>query len=140
MALRSIQEARWDDIPEAGLREILRQAETYLDSSLKVAVAADQRATTLMGIYGAVGVALLVSAATIGTRAQPDLALISAIIAVALLLLCAGLLCGLAGKPVDFYVSGYEPEKIVESSTEEKWLIRYVCEDLQRRIDINKKY
>ena len=93
MAFRSIQDARWDDIPEAGLREILRQAETYLDSSLKIAIAADQRATTLMGIYGAVGMALLVSAATIGTRTQPDLALLSAIIAAALLLFCAGVLC-----------------------------------------------
>jgi hypothetical protein len=139
MSSRQMTVPSWDGISEPGMREILRQAEKYLDNSLKVAVAADQRATTLMGIYGAVGVALLVSAATLGTRPEPDLSIIGAITVMAVFLLVAGLLCGLAGKPIDFYVSGYEPEKIVESSTDQWWLLRYVCEDLQRRIDVNKQ-
>lgn len=139
MTVQSIEQDRWNRIPEAALREILRQGETYLDGILKVAIAADQRATTLMGIYGAVGVASLVSAATLGTRTQPDLPLIISIIAAALCLLVAGLMCGRAGRPIDFYISGYEPEKIMESSTEELWLLRYVCDDLQRRIDSNKQ-
>jgi hypothetical protein len=142
MSIQSIVKAReidWDDIPEAAVREILRQGETYLDATLKVAIAADQRATTLMGIYGAVGVALLVSAATIGTRAQPDFSLIVSLGVVASLLLLAGLICGRAGRPIDFYVSGYEPTKIIKSSTHELWLLRYVCEDVQRRIDSNRR-
>jgi hypothetical protein len=137
--IENAYEIDWTDIPETSVREILRQAETYIDSTLKTAFAADQRATTLMGIYGAVGVALLVSAATLGTRAQPDLALIAAIIATGLCLLIGGVMCGTAGRPIDFYISGYEPEKIVKSSTDELWLLRYICEDLQRRIDLNKK-
>jgi hypothetical protein len=141
MTNRSISNAHeidWADIPEPAVREILRQGEKYLDSTLKTAVAADQRATTLMGIYGAVGVALLVSAATLGTRVQPDPSLIMPIVATAFCLLIAGLMCGRAGRPVDFYVSGYEPDKIVRSSADELWLMRYICEDLQRRIDLNK--
>lgn len=129
----------WRGIPDSAVREILRQGETYLDGTLKTGIGADQRATTLMGIYGAIGVALLVSAATLATRAQPDLSLIGAIVVTALLVLLAGAICGFAGKPIDFYVAGYEPEKIIKSSTDELWLLRFVCEDLQRRIDMNRR-
>jgi hypothetical protein len=129
----------WQNIPEPAVREILRQGETYLDGTLKTGIGADQRATTLMGIYGAIGVALLVVAATLETRPQPDLSLIGAIVVTAFLVLLAGVICGLAGRPIDFYVGGYEPEKIVRSSTDELWLLRFVCEDLQRRIDINRR-
>jgi hypothetical protein len=135
----SVSEIDWDDIPEHTVREILRLGETYLDSTLKVAIAADQRATALMGIYGAVGVALLVSAATIGTRTQPDVSLIASLSVVSFLLLISGLICGRAGRPVDFYISGYEPKKIVKSSADDLWLLRYVCDDVQRRIDSNRQ-
>ena len=47
-------------------------------------------------------------------------------------------MCGRAGKPVDFYISGYEPNKIMVSSTDRLWLLRYICDDLQYRIDANK--
>lgn len=132
-------EMDWSGIPDAALREVLRQAETRLDSILKTAIGADQRATTLMGVFGAAGVALLVSAATIGTRPQPDLSLIFAIVSTATLLLIAGLMCGRAGRPIDFHVGGYEPEKILKSSTDEIWLLRYICEDLQRRMDLDSE-
>jgi hypothetical protein len=135
----NVNEIDWDDVPEHTVREILRLGETYLDSTLKVAIAADQRATALMGIYGAVGVALLVSAATIGTRTQPDVSLIVSLGIVAFLLLVAGLICGRAGRPIDFYISGYEPKKIIKSSSHELWMLRYVCEDVQRRIDSNRQ-
>ena len=41
----------------------------------------------------------------------------------------------MAGRPKDFYVSGYEPAKIVKSSVDELWLMGFVCEDSQRRIN-----
>jgi hypothetical protein len=133
------EEARWNDISEEATREILRQGELYLDRTLQTAIAADQRATTLMGIYGAVGVALLVAGATLGTRPQPELSLIISIVVAAALILLAGLMCGRAGKPVDFYISGYEPEKIMPSSTDRLWLLRYICDDVQCRIEANKE-
>jgi hypothetical protein len=132
-------EMDWSGVPDSALREMLRQAETRLDSILKAAIGADQRATTLMGVFGAVGVALLVSAATIGTRAEPEWSLIFAIISAAILLLVAGVMCGRAGRPIDFHIGGYEPEKILKSSTDEIWLLRYICEDLQRRMDLDRK-
>jgi len=132
-------EMDWKDVSDSALREMLRQAETRLDSLLKTAIGADQRAITLMGVFGAVGVALLVSAATIGTRAEPNLPLIVAIVSTAILLLFAGLMCGRAGRPIDFHVGGYEPKKIIQSSTDEIWLIRYICEDLQRRMDLDQE-
>jgi hypothetical protein len=139
MTSQTAEEARWDGISEDATREILRQGELYLDRTLQTAIAADQRATTLMGIYGAVGVALLVAGATLETRPQPDLSLITSIVVMAFLILIAGLMCGRAGKPVDFYISGYEPNKLMPSSTDRMWLLRYICEDLESRIDANKK-
>jgi hypothetical protein len=132
-------EMDWSGVPDSAVREVLRQAETRLDSILKTAIGADQRATTLMGVFGAAGVALLVSAATIGTRVDPNFSLICAIVSTAMLLLIAGLMCGRAGRPIDFHVGGYEPEKIINSSTDEVWLLRYICEDLQRRMDSDNK-
>ena len=90
MTSLSIEEDRWNGISEDATREILRQGEVYLDRTLQTAIAADQRATTLMGIYGAVDVALLVAGATLGTRVQPDLALITSIVVMAFLILVAG--------------------------------------------------
>jgi hypothetical protein len=139
MRTPSSEEERWNGISEDATREILRQGEVYLDRTLQTAIAADQRATTLMGIYGAVGVALLVAGATLGTRPQPDLALITSVVVMAFLVLIAGLMCGRAGRPIDFYISGYEPEKIMASSTDRLWLLRYICDDLQSRIESNKK-
>src|SRR5215472_13510171 len=49
MTAQSREEARWDGISEDATREILRQGEIYLDRTLQTAIAADQRATTLMG-------------------------------------------------------------------------------------------
>jgi len=83
MTAQSREEARWDGISEDATREILRQGEIYLDRTLQTAIAADQRATTLMGIYGAVGVALLVAGATLGTSSQPNLPLIVSIVVMA---------------------------------------------------------
>jgi hypothetical protein len=133
--LSKTYEMDWTGIPDSAVREVLRQAEARLDGILKTAIGADQRATTLMGIFGAVGVALLVSAATIGTRTEPNVPLICAIVVAAIILLVAGVMCGRAGRPMDFHVRGYEPEKILVSSTDEIWLLRYICEDLQRRMD-----
>lgn len=52
-------------IPEGAIEEILRNGEACLEGTIQLAIAADQRATTMAGIFGAGSVALLAVAATI---------------------------------------------------------------------------
>lgn len=55
-----------------------------------------------------------------------------------LLLLAASLLCAWAAKPSDFYVSGYEPRRLITATSDIIWLERYTIEDIQFRIEANR--
>jgi hypothetical protein len=126
------------DVPAEGIRELHRQAEVCLGGTIQLALAADQRATTMAGIFGAGAVALLAANATVLAGNNPNVAFIVAASCVAIFLFCAALMCAWAGKPTDFHVGGFEPKLFAQSASDETWMLRYATEDLQMRIDFNR--
>lgn len=97
-------------------REIARQGDKRLDAILSIATAADLRATTLCGIFGAASVG--VGAAVLGTltSAAPPAALIAAGAATGFFLFIASVLAALAGVPRNFFIAGGDPDTLREWS------------------------
>jgi len=94
------------------LREIARQGEVRLNSLLALATAADLRATTLCGIFGAAAVGT--SAATLAslTVADPNSSLILAGVVASLGLFIAAVVAAISGAPRNFYVGGGNPDRL----------------------------
>jgi len=132
----------FSNIPATAAKELCRQGELCLQGTIQLALAADQRATTLTGILGAGSVALV--AATVSLSISPDrkIALIASAAITALVLYCGALLCAWAARSTDFHVAGYEPRSLAFSATgddAEIWMQRYSAEDVQARIDHNRR-
>jgi hypothetical protein len=132
----------FSNIPAAAARELCRQCELCLQGTVQLAIAIDQRATTLTGILGAGSIALV--AATVSLSISPDrkIALIVSAAVTALVLYGGALLCAWAARSTDFHVAGYEPRKLAISATDdnaELWMQRYAAEDVQARIDHNRR-
>jgi hypothetical protein len=66
----------FSEIPDNAVKELHRQGELCLLGTMQLAVAADQRATTLSGILGAGSVALAAAMAGLISGAHPNLVLI----------------------------------------------------------------
>jgi len=129
----------WEKISDGAVREIHRQGEEVLKGTVQLALAADQRATTLCGIFGGGAVALLAAAATILAGSNLSAPSLIAALVTALLLFVASLFCASAARPTAFFVGGYEPRFLISSGTDEMWMLRYASDDLQDRIDANRK-
>jgi hypothetical protein len=129
----------FSQVPDHGIRELHRQAEVCLNGTIQLALAADQRATTMAGIFGAGSLALLAAIATVLAGNNPNVAFILAAGCVAAFLFGAALMCAWAGKPTDFHVGGFEPKRLAASASDETWMLRYATEDLQMRIDFNRR-
>ncbi len=57
----------------------------------------------------------------------------------ALVLITAARFFAYSVRPVDFFLSGYQPSKLSKSSDDVRWLKIYAIEDLQKRITHNGK-
>jgi hypothetical protein len=114
----------WARIPEDVQTELLRQGEERVKGTLSVALAADQRAGTTMGICGAGGVALLTASATLIARVHPDFQLICAAVVTACGFLIASAICAFAIAPTDFFVPGFNPTRLVDSDAKQSQLLR----------------
>ena len=96
-------------IPLELAREIARQAETRLMAIMQLATAADARATTLCGIFGAGSVGLGAAVlAYLGVEHHAS-RLIATGTVTAVLLLTASIIAGCAGAPRDFWLAGGMP-------------------------------
>jgi hypothetical protein len=129
-------------IPAAAAKELCRQGELCLQGTVQLAVAADQRATTLTGILGAGSVALVAATVSLSINSDRKIALIASAVITALVLYCGALFCAWAARSADFHVAGYEPRLLATSATEdntELWMQRYAAEDAQARIDHNRR-
>lgn len=124
--------------PDA-IRELQRQAELCLQGTIQLALAADQRATTLTEVFGAGSVALLAADATLLTAPNENAPLIWSGLAASLMLFGGSLFCAWAARSIDFFVAGYEPRLLAPSATEEVWLVRYSTESLQHCINANRR-
>jgi hypothetical protein len=89
---------------------ILRQGELRLDAQLQLAIASDQRATTLAGIYAAVATALLGWSGWLTTTPDGSAALAAAFSTTAVLLLVAASLCIYVARPMGIATVGAKPE------------------------------
>jgi hypothetical protein len=93
-------------IPENVARELVRQAEVNLGSILTIALAADARANTYCGIFGAAALTMggAVSANTIADH--PFYELTGPGVIVALGLLVSAVICAFAGSSREFRIPG----------------------------------
>ena len=124
-------------VPDEAIDEFHRQAELWLEGTIKVALAADSRATTSTGILSAATGAMLVLAANLAVAPAPHVSLLwSVIVAAAFLLVGAGF-CVTAARPIDFYVSGYEPKLLYPTATNASKIKRLSAASIQERIDAN---
>jgi hypothetical protein len=121
-----------------GVKELHKQAETCLAGTVQLAIAGDQRATTMAGIFGAGAVALLAAIATVLAASSPFIPFIGGAATIALCLFAAAVTSGMAAVPTDFHVGGYEPKRFVRSATDIEWMLRYATEDMQDRIEFNR--
>jgi len=117
---------------------LLRQGELRLADLLTISVASDQRATTLGSAFGALAAALFAADATLLTIQAFDVPAAVSIAIASLGSVIASLLCFYAGRPIDFYVGGYEPQRLLPAASNDIWLLRYICQDIQQRIDLDK--
>jgi len=102
-------------IDEDFSKEIIRGAEAYLDGQLKIAIAADHRASSLAGMYAAATTALVAAVVTLSnstwsTSVRVPLAVGGGI--AALLFLTGAWLCLQAVMPVQFSLPGFEPDNL----------------------------
>ena len=126
------------NIPDDNIDEVLRLGEETLNGTVSLAIAQDQRATSLMGIFGAAAVALLGVSGALISSTSPNLPLIYSSFTIAVGFFLVSLVFGWSGRPSDFYVAGYEPKQIHKSTGDISITKKYVCEDIQIRIDSNR--
>jgi len=127
----------FSQVPDCAVNEFYRQAELCLQSTVQVAIAADSRATTLTGTFGAATAALLVIAANIGTKDKVDLSLLLAVLSGASALLIASTFCAASARPIEFHVPGYHPRLLYYAASSEKHIKLEAAADIQIRIDQN---
>jgi hypothetical protein len=93
-------------------REIIRGGEAYLDGMLRVATSADQRASSLAGMFTAGATALLAAAVALANPAwnvPNKLALVLGAAATAIMFLIGAVTCLRTVMPVSFWLPGCEP-------------------------------
>ena len=129
------------NVPEGSIDAFVAQAELMLAGTVQVGIASDSKATTLMGVYGAITVALAVTAATMlaAQDAERFHALISPCAVSSAIMLVSVLCLARAAEPADFYVGGYQPKLLATCARNRTWMMRYVAADLQLRIEDNRK-
>jgi hypothetical protein len=131
----------WDSVSDETQIEFLRGGEEMVKATLSLGHAADLRATTVMGIFGAVGVALFAAVATIIAGSHPaSCALISAGTTTAMGLFLAAAFSAAAAWPRYFFVAGFEPRNLLNSSArQDQYRTRALIAVTQDRIDYNRR-
>lgn len=128
----------FSSVPEESVDEFHRQGEMRLIGTMQVALAADQRSITMAGIFGAGAIALFVAVLTFLVQRPIEPRLISAVGIAALILYVSSILCVWAARPQAFHVAGYDLGRLLPSSNNRTWMLRYAAEDVQRRIVHNE--
>lgn len=129
----------FSSIPNDSVDEILQQGQDCLSGTIQLAIASDQRATAMASIFGAGFVALLATAAAIFGGSTFNEPLFYACLTTSSALFIASFICAWAARPIDFFVGGYEPRYLIKSAGDSSWMKKYAAEDVQKRIDANRK-
>lgn len=91
------------------VREIVLKAEMYMQSQLSAAIASDQRAMTLVGVFVATATAGAGGAFAFWQTTGDIRLLLTGVVSAALLLVAASF-CMWAARPCNFYFPGAEPK------------------------------
>ena|ERR1700738_275247 len=100
-------------IDEGFAKEIVRGGEAYLDGMLRVATSADQRASSLAGMFTAAATALLAATVALTNptwNLTGRLALVLGGGVAAIMFFVGAFLCLRTTMPVQFWLPGCEPE------------------------------
>lgn len=106
----------WKNAEPDALKEIAREAETYLRGQLMLATSADQRASVLAGIYTAAGTAIIAGMMV----AHVSVAFVAGGLVAAAMFLIGAALCIKTALPADFYLAGNEPDSWEDDVDEKK--------------------
>ncbi len=135
-----LSDEAWTDVSHEAQSDFLRFGEEMVRSTLSLGHGADLRATTMMGIFGTVGVALFAAAATLIAASQPHWPGIVAATLGASGLFLAAAFCGAAAWPRYFFVAGFEPQDLLNSSAKnDRFRVRVLIAVVQDRIDHNRR-
>ena len=96
------------------LREIIREAESYLSAQLQSAIAADQRALSVAGVLGTVTIGLAGAGTALLIRVEPITVLGWLALVLSLLLVLSMFLALLAAMPASFEYGGNAPGQWAE--------------------------
>jgi hypothetical protein len=119
------------------LKQLVHQGEVCLSDTVRLAIAADGRATTLCGIFGAAGVALMAAAAGNLASQHVEHAFVVAATIAGSLFICASAIAAFASAPADFFVGGDEPRRLAKV-TDTLSQLRHIASDFQMRLDANR--
>jgi hypothetical protein len=104
----------WTDVTQDMRLHIVQNATNYIDGQIRLATAADQRASALAGVFTAAGTALIAAMIAFGTGALKEplhpYPMLAAGSACAASFLLAGFFCIFSALPVDMYLPGGQPK------------------------------
>ena len=104
------------------LREIIREAEIFLDSQLRAGLASDQRAITFASIVAAATAVLLGAVVTIAATNAAALNIAIALVPVILCFMISLACAFLVSRPTKFYYGGSSPRHWLEDVTQKRSL------------------
>jgi hypothetical protein len=131
----------WEGVSAAAESDFLRGGEQLIKSTLTLGQGADLRATTMMGMFGTVAVALFAAAVTLFAGPHPSWPLIAGAATTAFGLFIAASFCAAAAWPREFYVAGFEPRNLIANSSakNDQFRARVLIAVTQDRIDHNRR-
>jgi hypothetical protein len=138
MDARTEEKPNFSRVPAEAVKELHRQGELCLQGSLHLAMAADQRATTMTGVLGAATVAVLAMLVPLLAAKPLSVPLVCAGTVTALCLFTAAMLCGWSTASGGLFVPGHDPGRLAHRAADETQLLRIALEELQARIDHNR--
>jgi len=107
----------WSEVDEGMARQIFEQGQTFLQAQLQVALAADQRATAIAGLFATVGTAAIGGAFAYWDK-EADSAILVAGVLTGVGMIAGALRALWAARPVPFNTAGNYPNKWYECRTE----------------------
>jgi hypothetical protein len=121
---------------------VLRQGELKLTAQMQLALAADNRATVLAGIFSTLAVTGVSGAAVLWKLGPGYGGWLAGLIVQVVLLIGAAYLCVHAARPTDFYTVGNRPMRWWKDGVERKSLaacLKQESDNYQHRIDRNSE-
>jgi hypothetical protein len=130
----------WTDVSGEMAERILKQGELFLESQLKIGLAADQRAMVSAGIFAAFS-ASLVAATTAFISQHLSIEAAGAGYASAAMLLIGSIVCARSARPQPFGHAGSQPKMWwdIRAQNDTAAAIGAESEDYQVRIEHNEK-